>query len=132
MPRFVLLRHECSPRLEKPSHWDFMLESQGVLRTWDIRHLPTAWAAYLGEHSDLEAVTAHALPDHRLDYLDYEGPLSNDRGTVRCGDRGVYQFVQQAENSLTVAIQGDLLQGDVRLIQRGQNWSLEPINMPVT
>lgn len=129
MPRFVLLRHECpppskKPKHEKPSHWDFMLEHEGVLRTWELRELPMAWAALLGESSDSAAVTAIPLPDHRLAYLDYEGPVSGDRGSVRCCDRGTFELLEETQDTLTVGLRGELLHGMVCLTCQGSGWTL--------
>src|SRR4051794_23553598 len=63
MPRFVLLRHETPAGSERPTHFDLMLEHNGVLRTWALSGLPAAG----------EPLLAEQLPDHRLAYLDYEG-----------------------------------------------------------
>ena len=66
--RFVVLEHD-HPIL----HWDLMLEFDGTLLTWRLpaNVKPTRW------------VNSERLPDHRLAYLDYEGPVSKGRGTVR-------------------------------------------------
>ena len=73
MPRYVILDHDHPSR-----HWDFMLESGGVLRTWRLLAEPTAGGP----------IAAEPLGDHRIAYLDYEGPLSGDRGgSSRAGRR---------------------------------------------
>jgi len=131
MPRFALLHHHCPPHFGKPSHWDFMLESDGALRTWELQELPSAWATQLGETSSAESggaatVTARQLPDHRLAYLDYEGPLTGDRGRVRCCQRGTYQLLQQGEKNLIVVLAGALLRGKVQLERQCQAWILVP------
>ena len=126
MPRFVLLRHECPPEYEKPSHWDFMLEWQEVLRTWELRELPQAWAQSLGESFQRSTVEAIALPDHRLDYLDYEGPVSGDRGTVCCCDRGSYELLQSDANTIKVRLEGERLKNLVQLKRPGSDWLLAP------
>ena len=64
MPRFVILEHD-HPVL----HWDLMLEAGDVLQTWRLANPPTPGCA----------IDATALPDHRLTYLDYEGPVSGNR-----------------------------------------------------
>ena len=94
--RFVLLRHECPDEFGKPSHWDFMLEADDVLMTWQLRRLPSSWSAALQQRAVSSPTTAPAirLADHRLAYLDYEGPLSGKRGSVRCVDRGTYDLVK--------------------------------------
>lgn len=74
MARFVILEHD-HPVL----HWDLMLEADNVLETWRLAEPPTA-----GE------IGATALPNHRLLYLDYEGPIKGDRGTVQKWDAGTY------------------------------------------
>ena len=68
MPRFVILQHET----DAGSHYDLMLEVGGVLKTWSLSEPPEA---------DRE-VACKSLPDHRLAYLDYEGPISGGRGSV--------------------------------------------------
>ena len=72
--RFVVLEHD-HPTL----HWDLMLEVDGVLRTWRLASPPT-----------LGVVAGQPLADHRLVYLDYEGPISGARGAVQRWDRGTY------------------------------------------
>ena len=64
MLRFVLLKHTLPEESPRATHWDFMLEREGVLRTWALEAEPT---------SGLE-ISAEQLPDHRLAYHDYEGP----------------------------------------------------------
>ena len=72
MPRFVILTHD-HPHL----HWDFMLEADGVLKTWRLQDEPLPGRKF--------ETPAEPLPDHRIAYLDYEGPVSNNRGIVtRC------------------------------------------------
>ena len=100
MPRFVLLYHECSPSLGKPSHWDLMLECDGVLLTWNLPQLPIAWGG------DAETIEATRIADHRVAYLDYEGPVSGDRGTVTRVDGGEYELAQENAMSLRVRLTG--------------------------
>ena len=76
MPRFVILRHDAPQGL----HFDFLLEVSGVLRTWALPQPPD---------SGVE-MACKALPDHRVEYLDYEGPVSGGRGTVDRWDWGTY------------------------------------------
>jgi hypothetical protein len=96
MPRFVILEHD-HPYL----HWDLMLEAGAVLRTWRLAAAPMPG----------ESVAAEPLPDHRLMYLDYEGPVSNNRGHVQRWDWGNYE--------------GDLGGGDIRVTLSGQRLSGE-------
>ncbi len=138
--RFVLLRHECPAEFAKSSHWDFMLEADGVLMTWELRRLPSSWLAALQQRAVSSPTTAPALQqravsspttapairlaDHRLAYLDYEGPLSGDRGSVRCVDRGTFLVVKECSERLVVELQGSILSGSVTLLQQGNSWEI--------
>jgi hypothetical protein len=103
MPRFVILRHD-SPRGE---HFDLMLEAGDVLKTWALPHPPEA-----GVEMDCEA-----LADHRLAYLDYEGPISGERGTVVRWDCGTYTLKRQEIAEWTVQLVGERLTGQVTLLR---------------
>ncbi|MBD16039.1 MAG: hypothetical protein CMJ72_12905 [Planctomycetaceae bacterium] len=122
MPRFVLLFHNCPEKSPKPSHWDLMFEHQDVLMTWELRELPATWQKKQGEGS--ETVSARRLKDHRLAYLDYEGPVSGDRGHVTQCDSGLYECLQQSDQYLELRLVGKKLQGIVRLQQNGPCWQL--------
>jgi DNA polymerase Ligase (LigD) len=86
MPRFVLLYHAMPADASRASHWDLMLEENGSLLTWACPELPT------------ESAICHVeqLPNHRLDYLEYEGPVSNQRGTVTRVWAGEYTTITDA------------------------------------
>jgi hypothetical protein len=75
VPRFVILAHDWPT-----PHFDLLLEHGPVLRAWRL----------LGEPAAGVAVEAEANHDHRLMYLDYEGPVSGSRGSVSRWDAGVY------------------------------------------
>ena len=75
--RYVILEHD-HPFL----HWDFMIEENGVLTTW---RMPLALSAQAAQFE------AQGIGDHRLAYLDYEGPVSGGRGKVARWDEGTYQ-----------------------------------------
>ena len=105
MPRFAVLRHE-SPR---GVHWDFLLEVGAVLRTWALPQPPTSGVEMICE----------ALPDHRLAYLDYEGAVSGERGSVARWDRGTYRMDRQSEGELVFELSGEKLSGRGRLSRLG-------------
>lgn len=86
MPRYVILHHVLPPKSDRPSHYDLMLEREGLLLTWAVEQLPRAGLQ----------VAATRLPDHRLAYLDYEGPIHGDRGQVRRVAAGKCQFRELA------------------------------------
>ena len=97
--RFALLWHEipevqdeislANSETSVGSHWDLLLElDKGELLTWQISSLP-----------DLKSLTqsleipAKRLKNHRSVYLDYEGPISGNRGSVQRLASGVYKAV---------------------------------------
>lgn len=101
MPRFVILEHH-SPR---GLHWDFMLQRGEGLATWALAQAP-------GPHT---VIPAQALVDHRLAYLDYEGPISGGRGTVARWDCGTFEPVHWDAEVAVIALSGTRLLGEVRL-----------------
>jgi hypothetical protein len=106
MPRFVILLHECPPRYHRPTHYDLMLEDGQSLRTWALDEQLAAGVA----------VAAERLSDHRLDYLDFQGPLSDDRGSVSQWDSGTFDWQQDTQESIEVRLRGTRLQGNLRLV----------------
>jgi hypothetical protein len=118
MPRFVLLFHDCPLGFGRASHWDLMLESGGVLRTWALTELPriseSGWS-----------IDAERLTDHRLAYLEYEGPVSEGRGNVRQVDAGTYETLVEADDHCEVALSGNELRGRITLRQvQDERWTL--------
>ena len=67
--RYVVLRHEGVP----DPHYDLMFETLpgSPLATWRSHRWPIDGDTPL-----------QRLPDHRREYLDYEGPLTGHRGNV--------------------------------------------------
>ena len=94
MPRFVILTHD-----HPFPHWDLMLESGDRLRTWRL----------LAEPAPDFAVPAERLSDHRLMYLDYEGPVSGDRGHVTRWDAGTFSAQIDDGERLRVKLNGERL-----------------------
>jgi len=101
MPRFVVLEHDSPAGL----HWDFMLEMGPALATWSLPRPPDS----------AQPMTARALPDHRMAFLEYEGPISGDRGSVGRWDRGTYQVEHQSDTKLVVLLRGEKLAGRAAL-----------------
>ena len=96
MPRFVLLHHVVSPGFRQGTHYDLMLEHEEKLLTWALAELPQA---------NLN-VLATQLPDHRLAYLDYEGPVSGDRGEVRRVDEGTFDWIEHGDSQIRILLRG--------------------------
>ena len=75
MPRYVILAHDWPT-----PHFDLLLEAGGVLKAWRLLAVSTPGVP----------VPATPNSDHRAFYLDYEGPVSGDRGTVTRVANGEY------------------------------------------
>jgi len=107
--RFVILEHDRPFR-----HWDFMLEAGDVLRTWRLLTPPAPG----------QTVRAEALGDHRSVYLDFEGPIGGNRGTVQRWDAGTYtSLAEDAGQRLVVALRGGRLRGWAVLHADAAGWS---------
>jgi hypothetical protein len=93
-----------------------MLEDGAALLTWRLETLPVAGG---------EPVAAARLGDHRLAYLDYEGPLSDNRGDVRRIDAGKFRWVERSESRLRIVLRGAALMGEL-VVESGDNglWQL--------
>ena len=105
MPRFVVLEHDWNG-----VHWDLMIEVGTAFRTWRLEAPIVAGA-------DVPAIR---LADHRLDYWDYEGPVSGDRGTVRRLDRGRHEVREWTADLIRVGLVGAQLVGEAELRRKGE------------
>jgi hypothetical protein len=87
-------------------HFDLMFEMGAALATWRSTDWPVQSPAIVDR-----------LPDHRRDYLDYEGPVSDDRGQVARVISGTFRWqavsddlvvlVTEQEHRFTFRRQGD-------------------------
>ncbi len=121
MFRFVILLHQTPPGYARGTHWDLMFEQGAALRTWALADEPRAGAT----------IDAEQLPDHRIEYLDYEGPVSGDRGHVTQWDRGTFALESDTAEEFAAIVSGQWLRGRVRLVRTAnadQRWgfSFEP------
>ena len=145
MPRFAILEHDF-PAL----HWDLLLEDGPACRTWRLSAPPILQPTSIqiqsplpfgGEEGQSEGVIHHrlemqkndcgvfldaeALPDHRLMYLDYEGPVSGNRGNVVQWDRGTFVWITAQEDCVAVLLRGEKASGRLKLVRRQGDWRLE-------
>jgi hypothetical protein len=105
MPRFVILRHELPPEATRGSHWDLMFEAGATLRTWSLETAP--------DLADEQVATP--LPDHRREYLTYEGPVSGNRGSVARWDEGTFEVLGDDDEAFVVEVAGRRLHGRIML-----------------
>jgi hypothetical protein len=124
MRRFALLIHD-SPR---GLHYDFFLEDGDSLKTWALPRLP---------EPGLE-ICCNSLADHRPFYLDYEGPVSGNRGTVTRWDQGTFSVDLWTDDQIVVDLAGGRLLGKVALHRQANlpeqwhfNWLADNVNSGV-
>ncbi len=110
--RFVILRHVGHGE----DHYDLMFADGDVLATWQVPVSPV-------ELSAGESVPAVQLPDHRLAYLAYEGPVSGGRGRVSRACEGTYDNISRDKDCWMVAISsqaGECVRLELRVAPIGQ------------
>jgi hypothetical protein len=116
--RFVVLRHEES----EGAHYDLMIQTGEVLATWKCPNPP--------ESVEMRGVGLRRIADHRLRYLEYEGPLSEGRGFVTRYDQGPCTLHERSDEYHYVTFQGRRLRGRFEL-RRGsadpQLWFLRAL-----
>ena len=98
--RFAVLHHSIPRGAERGSHWDLLLEQPpGLgdgLKTFEICVPPEAW----GKPS-----VARQLSDHRHHYLDYEGPVSGNRGHVARVMEGHIEWLSMSKHMMTLSLE---------------------------
>jgi bifunctional non-homologous end joining protein LigD len=125
---FVVQKHEAS-RL----HYDFRLESEGVLKSWAVPKGPSL--------NPKDKRLAVKVEDHPLEYADFEGTIPEGNygaGTVMVWDKGTYSVSGSFENldsekkiaeglnkgSVKIKLSGKKLKGNFALVKikqyRGQ------------
>jgi hypothetical protein len=119
--RFALLQHTGYG----PDHYDLMLQQGQVLWTWQFSVNPIKADAP-------ETLTCRRIADHRLAYLDYEGPVSGRRGQVKRLSGGSCHVEDQGR-LIWVHIRRGPMQGSWQLVRWDyQSWQLrkEPPSTP--
>lgn len=90
-----------------------MLEDGDVLLTWQLPREPSARGVL--------PMSAKRIGDHRKLYLDYEGPVSGDRGFVTRFDGGALQMLERSEVAVRFVLSGSKLAGRFSLTRGGEN-----------
>lgn len=118
--RFVIQFHSAPAG----AHYDLMLEAGEALATWRLDRLPA-------EAAGGQALPATALPDHRREYLTYEGPVSGGRGSVRIVDRGDCEIRARGRDEWAFELRGEKVRGAFSLRRLGgDRWELSPAGDP--
>lgn len=105
MPRFVVLVHD-HPFV----HWDFLLESGDVAKTWRLLESPAHWL-----FMPAATIVAESIGDHRLEYFDYQGPVCRERGSVARWDHGAAEQLPSSDSVIRLQLTGTRLSGELQL-----------------
>lgn len=114
--RFVVLLHDLPGG---GRHFDLMLDQGDVLATWQCPQPP--------EVATTAPMSVQRIADHRRVYLDYEGPISGNRGTVMRHDTGEFLIERWSDTEIVVNLAGRRLVGLARLTRQSeaaQSWML--------
>lgn len=112
--RYVVLEHRTGGWNGRADHWDVMLETPAALLTWESPPFPAAPSVW----------AVQSLAPHRLVYLDYEGPISENRGCVRRLDRGQFNVLARQPQRLSLEWDGAVFSGRWEWILADGNWSI--------
>lgn len=105
MPQFTILEHD-HPWL----HWDLLLDDgEPRIPTWRLAEPVCSGEGATGD--DVIRIAAELLENHRREYLDYEGPVSGDRGQVTQWDTGLYLPLAQRPDYWEIRLEGSLVRG---------------------
>jgi bifunctional non-homologous end joining protein LigD len=117
MRRFVIQRHS---REKEASHWDLMLEQNGVLETYRVGLPPEKWGS-----EPLEAVK---IFDHPLKFLTYEGSVNKGKGQVKIADSGTYEVMGESNRMKRIRFNGTVVKDEFTFRQiEGERWELKNI-----
>jgi bifunctional non-homologous end joining protein LigD len=115
--RFVVHEHEAT-RL----HWDFRLESDGVLKSWTVPIRPPIKPGVRRLAIEVE--------DHDLNHLSFEGTIPEGQygaGIVKIWDIGEYAIGSMTPMKIVIRMFGKKMKGRYALVKfKGQskNWLL--------
>lgn len=107
--RFVLLLHETPDDYQEQTHWDLMFETKETLITWTLTPRFSTEELQKIVSLDFFESPVKRRPDHRLAYLDYEGPVSRNRGSVLRLDSGMFEELE----TNAYRVHGNLLCGTI-------------------
>lgn len=98
--RYVIQEHARGGQI----HWDLMLESGSILKTWRLDAPP--------ENIGSQTLTAIKIFDHDLKFLTYEGLVNSGLGSVRIVETGSFNILAEDEASIRLSFQSKILKGN--------------------
>lgn len=133
--RFTILKHSMTLSVPgRGDHWDLLFENGLTLVTFEVEEFwrstnttapsdlaPSSQSAHTQSAHTQSASTSWAtrLPDHRHMYLDYEGPLSGNRGSVKQVTTGTYGVLLADQSQVRVRLSSQALHGTLELQSAG-------------
>jgi DNA ligase D-like protein (predicted 3'-phosphoesterase) len=117
-PIFVIQKHKAAHL-----HYDFRLESKGVLKSWAVPKEPP-----VEENVKRLAIQ---VEDHKLGYEKFEGEIPKGEygaGTVEIWDRGSFMPLKFNSKEIIIELKGNKLNGIYCLIKlkpnilKDKNW----------
>lgn len=118
IPIFVIQKHKAAHL-----HYDFRLESKGVLKSWAVPKEPP-----VEENVKRLAIQ---VEDHKLGYEKFEGEIPKGEygaGTVEIWDRGSFMPLKFNSKEIIIELKGNKLNGIYCLIKlkpnilKDKNW----------
>lgn len=105
---FVVLLHTLP---DGTAHWDLCLDEGQMLATWQLLDDPGKLAS-----GTIVSLSARRIADHRRAYLDYQGPVSGNRGHVVRVDSGNWTLLAQQTLVWRVRLSGSVLIGIYEIV----------------
>jgi len=100
------MRFTISLHISEFTHYDLFMEKAEYLETWSLN------ANFLEEFQRGKTVTLEEKPPHRNIYLDYEGEISGNRGSLKIFDKGTYIL----KNDIYI-IKGSKIRGNLKILR---------------
>ncbi|MGB7326218.1 MAG: hypothetical protein WBD31_15195 [Rubripirellula sp.] len=96
--RFVVLHHRVGTGFQRVSedHFDWMFERGRSLRTWATPVIDDLRSAF--------TLKCASLADHRIEYLDYEGTVSGNRGNVTRIAAGTFEVIDETSDRFSIQV----------------------------
>ena len=115
---YSIIKHTLS---DYTFHYDFLIKKNDILQCWQFSSIANIEIG--------ELIFCKKIFDHRLKYLNYQGPISNNRGKVQIIQNGFLEIIIQEDNLVRFRIDSELLNGnfEIRKIQ-SEAWEFKKLS----